>query len=88
MKTSIIVQNLKCGGCANTIITKLNTLDGIDDVNVDVETSKVTFNYTSTNALILVENTLIKLGYPPLGIDNPLAAKAKSFVSCAIGKMS
>ncbi len=86
MRKTIEVQNLKCGGCANTIITKLEALDAITEVYIGIETSKVTFNYTSTNNLELAENKLIQLGYPSIGLDNPLTAKAKSFVSCAVGK--
>lgn len=86
MRKTIEIQNLKCGGCANTVITKLNTLDAIN--NVEVETSKVSFDYTSSNDLAFVEKKLSQLGYPPLGLDNPLTTKAKSFVSCAVGKMS
>lgn len=88
MRKTIEIQNLKCGGCANTVITKLNTLDAINNVEVEVETSKVSFDYTSSNDLAFVEKKLSQLGYPPLGLDNPLTTKAKSFVSCAVGKMS
>lgn len=88
MRKTIEIQNLKCGGCANTVITKLNTLDAINNVEVEVETSKVSFDYRYSNDLVFVEKKLSQLGYPPIGLDNPLTAKAKSFVSCAVGKMS
>lgn len=76
MKKTIEVQNLKCGGCANTIITKLEVMDTITEVSINVETSKVNFNYTSTNNLVLAENKPIQLGYPPIVLDKPLTAKA------------
>ncbi len=88
MRNTIVIQNLKCGGCANTVITKLNTLEAINNVEVEVETSKVSFDYTSSNDLALAEKKLIQLGYPPIGLDNTITSKAKSFVSCAVGKMS
>jgi len=88
MRNTIVIQNLKCGGCANTIITKLNTLETINNVEVDVDASKVSFDYTSSNDLELVEKKLIQLGYPPIGLDNNITSKAKSFVSCTVGKMS
>ena len=31
---------------------------------------------------------LSKLGYPIVGENNPLTKKAKSFVSCAVGRMN
>ena len=38
---SIIVQNLKCGGCAKTIINTLTALDNVKNVEVDVNQSTV-----------------------------------------------
>ena len=37
------ILNLKCGGCANSIKKGLLAVDGVVDVNVDLETSKVDF---------------------------------------------
>ena len=37
MTTTLEIQNLKCGGCAHTIISKLNELEGIQNVSVDTE---------------------------------------------------
>lgn len=88
MRTTIEIQNLKCGGCANTVITKLNTLETINNIEIDVETSKVSFDYTSANDLSLVKHKLVQFGYPPVGLDNTFTSKAKSYVSCAIGKVS
>ena len=88
MKTSIIIQNLKCGGCANTISNKLEELKGISNIDVDVNTSKVSFNYNSPEEELLVKNTLKKIGYPSIEDDNNIVTKAKSFVSCATGKLA
>ena len=88
MKTAIIIQNLKCGGCAHTITTKLSELDFISDLNVDVDESKVSFNYTNEMDAIKVKEKLKALGYPSIDDANSLTTKAKSFVSCATGKIS
>ncbi len=88
MKTSIIVQNLKCGGCANTISTKLSEIETISNINVDVEESKVTFNVSNSEDAIEVKQKLKSLGYPSIEDENGLVSKAKSFVSCATGKLS
>ena len=45
MKTSIIVQNLRCGGCANTINKALSSLPNVQDVSVDVSNAMVSFQY-------------------------------------------
>ena len=88
MTTTIKVQNLKCGGCANTITSKLSKVENIHNVQVDVESSSVSFNYASPNEISLVKAKLKKLGYP-VDVDvNSISSKAKSFVSCATGKIS
>lgn len=88
METTIQIQNLKCGGCANTIIKNIVVLEGITNVSVNVEESTVTFNYETEAQLVEVKEKLKTLGYPEDGATNSLGSKAKSYVSCAIGKMS
>ena len=88
MKTSIRVQNLKCGGCAKTIINKISEIEGIAAISVDVENSVVSFSSENTERTIAVKNKLKTIGYPSIDDENTLASKAKSFVSCATGKMS
>ncbi|MFN2262348.1 MAG: heavy-metal-associated domain-containing protein [Psychroflexus sp.] len=88
MQTNITIQNLKCGGCASTITKKLQNIDDISNLNIDVEASKVQFEYNSKNTLEKVKVQLTKLGYPEAGNQNSMMNKAKSFVSCATGKMN
>ena len=45
MNTTIHIQNLKCGGCANTITKNLAQLEAITEVTVNVEESTVSFAY-------------------------------------------
>lgn len=87
METSIIVQNLKCGGCASTITSKLTTIEGISNLQVDVEENKVSFNYLNDTDISKMKAKLIQLGYPSVDDPNSLTSKAKSFVSCATGKL-
>lgn len=86
MENKIYVQNLKCSGCANTITNKLNEIEDVSNITVNVEESLITLN---CNEIILekVKETLKKAGYPEDGQINSLGSKAKSYVSCAIGKM-
>lgn len=88
MKTTLYIQNLKCGGCANTITKNIASLDAITDVSVNVEESCVSFDYPTEEKLIEVKEKLKALGYPEDGEANSLGSKAKSYVSCAIGKIS
>ena len=88
MQTTIHIQNLKCGGCANTITKGISSIETINNIAVNVEDSSVTFDYASDEKLIEVKEKLKSLGYPEDGEANSLMEKAKSYVSCAIGKMS
>ncbi|MEX0289156.1 MAG: cation transporter [Flavobacteriaceae bacterium] len=87
MRTSVEIQNLKCGGCGNTISNSLKDLKDVEEVVVDVEHSQVSFSYSAQTTLNKVLKTLSKLGYPSIDEKNTLGKKAKSYVSCAIGKM-
>ncbi|SDQ19474.1 heavy-metal-associated domain-containing protein [Flagellimonas zhangzhouensis] len=88
MRTVVEVQNLKCGGCAKTISNKLSELNGINDVIVERERSSVSFEHQSAEDASLVKETLKNLGYPTIDEENGFVDKAKSFVSCATGKMT
>lgn len=80
------VENIKCGGCAGTIISKLKEMPGVQDVEIDIESGKVA---VSGNELDAVElgHKLHKMGYPPIGSDNDIITKAKSYISCMTGKV-
>jgi copper chaperone len=86
---AIEVENIKCGGCANSIRKKLEALEGVDAVEVDVEAGVVSVE-APESALSEVKQALAKMGYPEVGSAeglSALGAKAKSFVSCATGKL-
>lgn len=86
MTTNIQIENLKCGGCASTIKKGISTINGVHEVTVDVENSMVTIN--SENADVNeIKIKLSHLGYPEVGDKNSILHKAKSFVSCAVGRM-
>lgn len=86
MKTDIQIENLKCGGCAATIKKGLLALDTITEVEVDVESSIVSIS-SESDVIENVREKLSKLGYPEVGDKNTVLHKAKSFVSCAVGRM-
>jgi len=85
--TTIEILNLKCGGCANTIKKGIVSIDGISEVSVDLETSKVTVDSDNDSIILSVREKLSKMGYPEIGDANTMLHKAKSFVSCATGRM-
>ncbi|MEN4053416.1 MULTISPECIES: heavy-metal-associated domain-containing protein [Sulfurimonas] len=90
MKKQIFkVQNVKCGGCANTLTTKLKSEFGEIEVNLEVMPREISLEIEDTKVPALRE-ALKSLGYPmadeTLGFVENTTAQAKSFVSCAVGK--
>lgn len=90
MKQTFEVENVKCGGCANTLKKALKDEFGEVEVDLEVTPRKITLELEESNK----ENLKLKLrslGYPlsddELSTLQNVGAKAKSFVSCAIGKM-
>jgi len=88
MNTTLIIQNLKCGGCANTIMNRLRNIDGLKDVSINNDANTVSFDYTGKTILNKAIALLSQLDYPVDGAENTLTKKAKSYVSCAVGRMN
>lgn len=90
MQQTFEVLNVKCGGCANTLIKSL--ADDFGEVNVDLECEprKITLNIEEYQ-IEKLKLILRDLGYPlttdELSTMQTFTTSAKSFVSCAIGKM-
>lgn len=88
---NLTVENIKCGGCANIITKSLAEL-GFQNIQVDHENNLISFDDVSDDEKVLSAlNKLRGLGYPLVDSEEGLTAlalKAKSFTSCAIGKVS
>ena len=91
MKQTFEVINVKCGGCASTLTTKLADNFGEVTVNLEVEPRQITLNI-ETSAVPVLREKLKSLGYPmsdeDLSTFEGFSTTAKSFVSCAVGKMN
>lgn len=90
-KRSFEILNVKCGGCANTLKSKLEPIFGEISVDLDTMPRVITLDIDDKDIKRLrVE--LRRLGYPMadenLGLIENQTAKAKSFISCAVGKFS
>ena len=87
MKTQeFFVENIKCGGCLSTIKTSMMGLAGVKSIDIDLETEHITLTGSDINREEVIQK-LNFLGYPEKG-HNSLMSQAKSYVSCAVGKMS
>ena len=90
MSFEVDVENIKCGGCAGSIVSGLKALEGVAAVHVDVARGRVTVEGDEALRPVVCTH-LQRLGYPEVGSTAGLAsarAKAKSFVSCAVGRFS
>lgn len=87
MTTDIKVENIKCGGCMNSIKTALLKIANVKEVSIDKETETVHISSSLPFEREEITLQLAKMGYPETG-NNNLMHKAKSFVSCAIGNLT
>ncbi len=87
MKSTVQIQNLKCGGCKATIVSELSKLNNIKNVSVNIEDATISLEYETESELNTVKSKLSKLGYPTIDENNSLLNKAKSYASCAVGRL-
>ncbi len=87
---TIQVVNVKCGWCAKTVTSQLEKI-WITDIEVwftendSAESRTITFSWDES----MVKQKLADLWYPEVWSEQAksMLKKAKSFVSCAVGKM-
>jgi copper chaperone len=90
MSFEIEVENIKCGGCGGSIVKGLQAMEGVTSASVDVERGCVMVEGDIAQRPVVAAR-LQQLGYPEVGSVTGLTsakARAKSFVSCAVGKFS
>jgi len=90
MQQTFEVKNVKCGGCAKTLKNSLLKDFGEVAVDLEVEPRKITLEIEDEQVEAL-KLKLRSLGYPlitdELSTFQEVGTTAKSFLSCAIGKM-
>lgn len=88
MEKELAVQNVKCGGCANSINKGLTEIQGVTNVRVDHEHGIIAYTISDESLNQSVLDKLDKMGYPADPDQNTMLKKAKSYVSCMIGRIS
>lgn len=82
------IENVKCRGCANKIIKEISTIPGVRNVTVDVDDASISYRFEEgLNPVEQVIRKLESMGYPEQG-SNSNMNRAKSYVSCMIGRMT
>lgn len=74
MKTTVTIQNLKCESCKNAVTLKLNKIEGISNVEIDIPTASVTFEYKTHNIMEGLRMELKEMGYPITGDPNTVVS--------------
>jgi len=87
MRTTVHLQNLKCGGCEHTIINRLSEVKNISNVEINQEDATIAFDYHTNHDFEAAKHVLSRIGYPIVGTENKLKTKVQSYVSCAIGRI-
>lgn len=87
------VLNIRCGGCAATIRTALDDANFKSvKVNLLCDPQKVSAEIEDDSRLELFKKVLRDHGYPLINEEinfiDSASLKAKSFVSCAVGKFN
>jgi copper chaperone len=82
----IFVENIKCSGCMSGIKKALMEFPGVKSVEIELDEEKITLHGEILDRTAYVKK-MDSMGYPEKG-NNTFLKEAKSYVSCAIGKVS
>ncbi|MEO5860453.1 MAG: heavy-metal-associated domain-containing protein [Pyrinomonadaceae bacterium] len=63
-RTTVTAPDIVCGGCANAINNAFGRVDGVSNVDVDVETKEVKVDHESSISREDIVKVLDKAGFP------------------------
>lgn len=82
------LSNIKCGGCAHSINTKITQIEGVSSAEINVVDGTLDTTYKSADVRENILRQLAAMGYPQVTVNNDLLMRAKSYANCLIGKSS
>jgi copper chaperone CopZ len=65
MQKTYIIPNISCKHCTHTIAMELSELDGVQQVETDLQTQKVIVTYQEPATDQVLRDTLVEINYPP-----------------------
>lgn len=68
METTYLVKGMTCGHCAGAVTQEVSALPGVENVEVAVETGRVTVVSTEELAVDAVRDAVDEAGYELLGV--------------------
>jgi copper chaperone CopZ len=64
---TVLVPNIHCNNCVNTIQRELAELEGVTEVKADATSRKVSVTWQSPATWTNIESLLIEIGFEPQG---------------------
>lgn len=61
---TILVPNINCGHCTNTIEEEIGELAGVTSVSADVDSKQVVINWDAPATWATIDETLNEIGFP------------------------
>jgi len=65
MQTTYTIPNISCNHCTHTIAMELSEIEGVQQVNANLNTKMVTVTYQEPASDQVLRKTLIEINYPP-----------------------
>ena len=62
---TVVVPNISCGHCTHTIESELSEVAGVQSVNADLASKKVTVAFDAPATWDTIVETLEEINYPP-----------------------
>jgi copper chaperone CopZ len=82
------IANIKCGGCAHSISTKLKEVAGLKEATVNIDKGTIDTTYDTSEVRDEIIHKLNAMGYPEATAENGLLMQAKSYANCMVGKLT
>ena len=68
MKKTIKIEGMTCGHCVESVTTALNAVEGLTQVNVDLEGNKATVEAENVDDKI-IKDAIEDIGFDVVGIE-------------------
>ena len=69
-KMEFLAENIKCKGCVKNILEGFSKVEGVSNIEVEISSGKVTFDYEGAEDRRFFIKLLDNLGYPEKGKRN------------------
>ncbi len=63
MKTTVKIKGMSCDHCVMAVTKALNQIDGISDIQVDLEKGEATFEQGTSADMAKIKQEIEKVGY-------------------------